>query len=138
MDGLLGWLIHSKMTLAGAGVLCMAAAWIGKKQMPKLMKKLAEATILEWMDPKTQDPVERELIREVVLAHVRLAEYKIPDGGLGEQKHLWVRAQLGKVFPQAAVNALDGLIESAVLSMDVELKEVAQLGLEKRKAQEIT
>ncbi len=134
----LGLLVQGKMALVALGIVCAGAVWWGKKAIPKLVAKLSEKTVLSWLDPKTDDLVERELIQDLVIAAVRLAEYKIPDKGLGQMRHDAVVADLKKVMPEAGAETLAKLIEIAVASSDAELKAISASALEKRKAQEIT
>ena len=65
---------------------------------------------------------------DVVFAFVRLAEKKLPDTGLGQERRAWVEASIVKAFPwlKGREQDLADAIEKAVIRMDVELKSMSR------------
>ena len=122
MEGLLGFLgAKAKYFLLAGG--SSAALMMLAKFLPKLVKKEAHKILEQALNPKSTDPKERELIQDVVLSIVKLAEYKIPDSGLGATRKACVMALLSKWIPGASAEAFSNIIEQAVIQLDMELKE---------------
>lgn len=129
ITGLLGTL-GGKIALALGGVGLAALFPLAKKQIGKLVSSFAAKNLGKMLDPDSKDEREKELIRGVVLAMVRLAEYKIPDRGAGREKYRAVAATLVKVMPFLSKHEgrLADLIEEAVTRMDDELKKASEDG----------
>ena len=125
METFIGILAGKVGLAAGAlglgGILILA-----KRFLPGILAKRASAELVKLMDPQSSDPKERELIKAVVLALVRLAEYKIPDKGAGDARYKAVADKLCSLVPilRGQEDRLKELIESAVEAMDEELKKV--------------
>ena len=125
METFIGILAGKVGLAAGAlglgGILILA-----KRFLPGILAKRASAELVKLMDPQSSDPKERELIKAVVLALVRLAEYKIPDKGAGDVRYKAVADKLCSLVPilHGQEDRLKELIESAVEAMDEELKKV--------------
>lgn len=113
--------------LGGVGVglaVTLGLKIILKKWNKFLGEQLSMLTSLE----KINDPQERELVKNIVLAVVRWAEYKIPDKGRGRERYGLAASQLVKFFPilKKQESKLAELIEEAVVKMDEALKNVVK------------
>ena len=73
---------------------------------------------------KITDPKRKELIRDVALALVKLAEYEIPDKGQGRARFDSVAGKLCATLPflKGRDKDIADIIENAVAAMDAELK----------------
>ena len=118
--GKLAWVI------GGLGV--MALFPLIRKALGKFVSKQVGSQLGKLLDPNTSDPKEKELIRDAVLALVKLAEYKIPDKGKGQEKYEAVAHSLVKMIPILSKyeDKIAELIEEAVNKMDEELKKASE------------
>ena len=118
--GKLAWVI------GGLGV--MALFPLIRKALGKFVSKQVGSQLGKLLDPNTSDPKEKELIRDAVLALVKLAEYKIPDKGMGREKYEAVAHSLVKMIPILSKyeDKIAELIEEAVNKMDEELKKASE------------
>ena len=115
LAGKLGWLA------LGAGSLL--GGWAGKRFLvPYLMKRFA-GTLGLALDPKTKDQVEKKLLKDLAIAAIRYAEYKLPDAGTGPDKKALAAKVLARFMPQAQADVLGVIIQEVFDGMDAELRE---------------
>lgn len=121
-------ILASKLGLAGAGLGAGLALMLGKRFLPGFLAKHASAELIKLLNPNTTDPKEKELIHAVVVALVRLAEYKIPDRGAGAARYQAVANKLCALVPvlHGQEDRIKELIEAGVAAVDDELKKAGQ------------
>lgn len=106
--------------LGGAALVGAAAVMLIKKYAVPAYRKRIAAVLGQAMHLSTSDPQLDGLLRAHVLSGVRLAEYLIPDRGMGSAKFALVDGALAKCGLPPAVRKV--LIEEAVYSLDDSLK----------------
>lgn len=119
VKGYLGWGVGA----LGVGAVLFAA----KKFLPGLVAKFVGREIGKVLNPDTQDPVEKQLIRDLAIAAVKLAEYKIPDRGQGKERYKQAASWISHLIPlfNGQEEKLAELIEGAVAAADEELKKIS-------------
>jgi len=118
LAGKAGWL-----ALAGGAALF---SWFGKKFIPGYVAKQTVKAYASIIGLGGKDPKRAELIQELVLAAVKLAEYEIPDKGTGLSKRKRVEEALRKILPDSKEDQIIELINIAVDAFDKELKALAK------------
>jgi hypothetical protein len=78
---------------------------------------------------KIEDPIRRELYKNLSLDIVKIVEYEIPDKGMGKEKYEKAAEKLCSVLPflKGQDEKIEKLIEESVVAMDLEFKK--QLGI---------
>ena len=120
-------LLKAKALLIAAGAGATGLLFLGKKYIPGLLAGLIQKHLGQLLNLKSDDPKEAELVRGVVLAIVKLVEYKIPDKGQGKARYDAAAATLTRLIPALAGQEakISALIEDAVQRMDDEFKKAA-------------
>mgnify|MGYP001599034592 CR=1 FL=1 len=118
-------LLGGKLGLLAAGAGAALVLALGKKLIPNLVSKLVTNQLGKLLNPKTDDPKEKELIQNLVLALVRLAEYKLPDTGLGPNRKKAVLDALAKIGLGKHADKIEELLEIAVKELDASLKKAS-------------
>jgi hypothetical protein len=119
-------LLGSKLAALAVGALLPLAVVFLKKFIPGKIEKYLGELVRKGLDPKTEDPKLKELLQNAVLHNVMLAEYLIPDEGVGEVKKARVMAALEKAVGPDAAKLLSAMIDVTVSSADSELKKLAE------------
>lgn len=120
--------LAGKLAFVLGGVGIGLGLTLAGRLVPGLVSKFVGGQLVSLLNIQTKDPVESKLIHDVVLALVRLAEYKIPEKGAGEARYKLVVDRLVALVPplKGQEEKLAALIESAVAAMDAELKKAGE------------
>ena len=112
--------------LALAAAAPFAWKWATTKGVEFLVGKAMGLLIKGLRGEGVEDADVKAFEHDVVLAFVRLAEAKLPDGGLGADRKAWATGRIVQCFPwlKGQEKQLSDLIDNAVNRMDVELKNV--------------
>jgi len=120
-----GWITGNLSSLALLGGLPIAFM-LGTKYAKKYIGDLGSSIIAKGMGDldKIDDPILKKLMQDLALAFCKVAEYLVPDKGMGEAKFAMVSKKMIAVLPflKGQEKRLKVLIDSAVIAMDVELK----------------
>lgn len=121
--------LGSKLGLLGIGAAIPLVFVLGKKMLPKYAGKWVSGLLGKGMAEMgdIKDPVRKQLVENVALAIVKLAEYEIPDKGQGRARFEAAAAKLCALLPflKGRDSDIADIIENAVAAMDAELKAVA-------------
>lgn len=120
--GLLGKLVASKVGLAGASALGGVLLAKAVPLVRPLLGKVIKSGLDKVLEPKMADPKERELLKNLLVASIAYAEYKLPDRGAGEAKKKLAASALAKFLPGVAGEVLGDLVQEAFDSLDDDLK----------------
>lgn len=120
--GLLGKLLASKLGVAGASAIAGALVVKAVPLAKPLLGKLIRAQVDRALAPNTADPKEDELRKNLVLAAIALAEYKIPDRGAGQAKKALAASALSRFLPGLSGEIVGDLVQEAFDSLDDDLK----------------
>lgn len=125
MSAILAFLA-AKGTGIAVGALIPVAFWGLMKLVPAKLANFVSGLLssnLGKLD-KIQDPIRKGLYMSLALDLVRIAEYEMPDAGMGKEKYKQVADKLCKVIPllKGQEDHIEELIEAAVVAMDLELK----------------
>jgi hypothetical protein len=124
-EGILAW-ISAKGVALGIGIAIpfiykFCGNWITKFIGDAGAKYIGKG--MENLDA-IDDPILKKLYQNLALDFVKVAEYLVPDRGMGETKFNMVAESMCKMIPllKGQEERLRKLIDSAVIAMDVELK----------------
>lgn len=120
--------IEQMLISGGVAVGSGLVMFLGLKYGPPAIGKILGSQLQKILDPKTDDPIKRQLIRDLALAAVKLAEYEIPDKGKGGERYALAAEWICRVLPflRGQKDKLSKLIEGSVVAMDEELKKASQ------------
>jgi len=125
METILGWITGNLASLALVSGLPIAFI-IGTKYAKKFIGDLGSSTIAKGMKnlDNIDDPVLKKKMQKLALAFCEVAEYLVPDKGMGKVKFEMVSKKMIATLPflKGQEKRLKKLIDSAVIAMDVELK----------------
>ena len=111
---------------AATGAAIALGLVYGIKLLPKFLGAKLSSELAKGFNSIGQitDPKRRELVQNLALDLVKLAEYEIPDAGQGRARFEKVAAKLCIMLPALAGQdkAIADLIEAAVTKMDEALK----------------
>lgn len=121
--------IGAKIGWIGLGVLLPLIVVAAKKFIPQYFGKMFAGALGKGMSniDDIKDPIERQLVKNIGLAVVKWAEYKIPDKGMGKERYRIAAEKLCSIFPflKGQDKAIEDIIEASVVAMDNELKKVS-------------
>lgn len=119
-------LVTGHGSAAAIGAAIALALVYGAKLLPKFLGGALSKELAKGFNSIGQitDPKRRELVQNIALDLVKLAEYEIPDAGQGRARYEKVAARLCLMIPALAGQdkAIADLIEAAVVKMDQALK----------------
>src|SRR3990167_6896001 len=109
----------------GAGI---PLAWTFlKKFIPGIVEKQLRNLLKKSLDPQTKDEKLKNLIQEAAYANGKLAEYLLPNGGLGIEKRTMVTTAMASLFKnQSLAGLFVNIIDEIVKAADAELIEIAE------------
>lgn len=122
IEALLGKLLASKLGIAGLAALAGALAAKAAPMARPLLGKFIKAKLDYALAPNLADPIEKEKLLKLARAAMEYAEYKIPDRGMGLDKHDLVVRSLSKFIPGVAAEAIGNLVQESFDSLDDEMK----------------
>ena len=125
MSAIMAWL-GAKGSAVAIGAAIPVVLVFAKKMLTKYAGNMAAKLLGQGMSEmdKITDPVEKQLVRNIAVAVVKWAEYKIPDKGQGRARYDAAAAKLCALLPflKGRDQAISDIIEDAVAAMDAELK----------------
>lgn len=120
--------LGSKLGIFSIGMAIPVLLALGKKFIPKYFGSMFSKSLAQGMKniDSIQDPVRRQLVHNIALDLVKLAEYEVPESGAGAEKYQKVASWLCSMLPFLKGRDKDILeiIESAVNAMKAELGKV--------------
>ncbi len=119
---LFGKIVATKFGAAGLGAVGALLLSQAVPLVKPLMGKLIKAQIDKVLEPDLKDPKEKELLKNLALAAIAYAEYKIPDRGEGKAKKALASSALARFLPGVAGQVAAELIQEAFDSLDDDLK----------------
>ena len=129
MESILNWL-GPKVSglLVGMAIPLIFIAL--KKFIPKFIGKIFTKNLEKTFGniDAIQNPKRKAIMLKIVLGFVELAEYELPDKGMGKERYNLVAEKICKIFPffQNYKEKLAEIIEESVRIMDEELKKRIQ------------
>ena len=125
MDAIIGFL-GSKLGAFSLVAIIPLVFMLGKKYLPRLAGKQVADGIKQGFGKidAMEDKIESKLLKDIALAVVKWAEYKIPDKGQGRARFEIAANKLCSMLPflKGRDKDIADIIESAVEAMDNELK----------------
>lgn len=121
--GLFGKLLASKLGIAGAAAIGGAIAVKIAPLARPLLGKIIKAQLDRAMAPNLADPKEKELLKNLAVAAITYAEYKLPDRGEGKAKKALASSALTRFLPGVAGQVAADLVQEAFDSLDDDLKQ---------------
>lgn len=122
---------HLVALLAGSGGIALGGL-IASKLVGPQTDKLIGSIFAKGLDLNSNDPFVNERVENITVELVLLAEYKIPDAGLGADK----KALVLNALPPNLRPVAEKLIDTIVSRSDSKLKEIAAKAIAERKARE--
>ncbi len=119
---LFGKIAASKIGLAGLSALAGALAIKAPALVRPMIGKFIQSQLSKVLEPNLKDPVEREKLKNLALAAIAYAEYKVPDRGEGAFKKSVAASALTRFLPSIAAQVAGDLIQEAFDSLDDEMK----------------
>lgn len=119
-------LLGGKVGAFALGALIPVVLIILKKVIPSRIGSLVAGLFASQAAniDKIDDPKRKELIKQIVLDLVKLAEYELPEKGQGKARYDKVAARLCAIIPvfKGQEAKISEIIENAVIAADAELK----------------
>ena len=125
MSAILGWMAAKGGAVAVGAAIPLVFVFLKKFVPNKVGSIIVSVFEKEQANlDKVEDPKLKELLENISLDIVKLAEYAIPDEGKGGERYKLAAEWICRVIPllKGQDDRVEAIIEKAVVRMDAELK----------------